>query len=66
MKLMTLAPAKFVHFGSIPEILELVNTGVESYDNLGWKKQINSSMPDSRIASYNSILSSEANVGDGT
>jgi len=66
MKLMNLAPAKFVHFGSIPEIMELVNSGVLDYENLGWKKQVGSSMPNKHIAAYNSVLSAEATVGDGT
>ncbi len=66
MKLMNLAPAKFVHFGSIPEILELMNTGVEEYDSLGWKKQISSSVEDCSIAAYNSVLSTNGQVGEGT
>jgi len=66
MKLMTMAPAKFVHFGSIPEILELVNTGVAEYEKLGWKKQINSSMPNTEIAGYNSVVSADAEVGEGS
>ena len=66
MKLMNLAPAKFVHFGSIPEILELMNTGVEEYDSLGWKKQISSSVEDCSIAAYNSVLSTNGKVGVGS
>ena len=65
MKLMNLAPAKFVHFGSIPEIMELMNAGVEEYALLGWKKQTGSSAPDERIAAYTSVISRNAEIGSG-
>ncbi len=66
MKLLNLAPAKFVHFGSIPEILRLMNSGVAEYESLGWKKHICSSVYNDSVAGYNSILSEKAKVGEGT
>ena len=57
MKLLNLSPARFIHFGSIPEIMKLMNKGVEEYSSLGWKKQINSSISDPDIAAYNSVRS---------
>lgn len=66
MKLLNLSPARFIHFGSIPEIMKLMNTGVDEYRSLGWKKQINSSVPYPETAAYNSVLSDGAAVGDGT
>ncbi len=65
MKLLNLAPAKFVHFGSIPEILRLMNGGVADYDMLGWKNQINSSVERADVAAYNSVLTSGAAIGTG-
>ncbi len=62
MKLMNIAPAKFVHWGSIPEILHLMCAGVAEYEPLGWKKQINCSMPEN-VVGYNSVLRSGAAVG---
>ena len=66
MKLLNLSPARFIHFGSISEIMKLMNSGVEEYKTLGWKKQINSSIPCPGIAGYNSVLSEGAEVGEST
>lgn len=62
MKLLRLAPAKFIHFGTSREILELMSTGVEEYEGLGWSRHVNSSF-DGDIAGYNSVLSSDATYG---
>lgn len=66
MKLLTISPARFIHFGSIPEIMELMNSGVAEYKFLNWSNQINSSIPDPDIAGYNSVMSEKATVGKGT
>lgn len=65
MKLMQIAPAKFIHFGSIPEILRLMEAGVLEYADLGWKKQINSSIRNDDTAGYCSALSDRAVIGKG-
>ncbi len=62
MKLMRLAPAKFIHFGTSKEILELMTGGVEQYKELGWSKVTCSS---AEAAAYNSVVSPKAKVGDG-
>lgn len=62
MKLLRLAPAKFIHFGTSKEILNLMNGGVEEYKNLGWKRVIGSSI-NKDVAGYNSVLSSQAKIG---
>ncbi len=62
MKILRLAPAKFVHFGTSCEIMELMNGGVDSYGVLSWKNQIGSSI-NSDVAAYNSVLSSKAKIG---
>lgn len=63
LKLLRLAPAKFIHFGTTREILELMTTGVSSYADLDWDKSINSSIGE--IAGYNSVVSSGAEIGGG-
>lgn len=64
MKLLRLAPAKFIHFGTTGEILELMGGGVESYRDLGWSPRVGSSIP-GETAGYNSVLSSRASIGEG-
>lgn len=63
LKLLRLAPAKFIHFGTTGEILHLMCGGVEEYRALGWSHQVGSSMKCDDCAGYNSVLSSRASVG---
>lgn len=63
MKLLRLAPAKFIHFGTTREILELMGGGVEEYKELGWSRLVGSSIKDCICAGYNSVLSSKATMG---
>lgn len=44
MKLLRLAPAKFIHFGTTKEILALMCGGVEEYAGLGWSSRVASSI----------------------
>jgi fucokinase len=62
MKLLRLAPAKFIHFGTTREILKLMTEGIDEYSNLGWSYHVNSSIQ-SDIAGYNSVLSEQAAIG---
>lgn len=62
LKLLRLAPAKFIHFGTTREILALMSDGVENYQALSWGKQVNSSIS-SNCAGYNSVLSHRASIG---
>ena len=61
LKLLRMAPAKFIHFGTTKEILDLMCEGVVNYSELGWSSVTNSS---SSHPSYNSIISSGATVED--
>ena len=54
LKLLRLAPAKFVHFGTTKEILKLMTTGVDEYKDLEWNSVVNSS---AYTPSYNSVVS---------
>ena len=62
LKLLRLAPAKFIHFGTTREILELMTEGVGNYAEIGWDSCVNSSMTGG--AGYNSVVSSGAEVGE--
>lgn len=64
LKLLRLAPAKFIHFGTTREILNLMSGGVEEYQDLGWTRQVGSSMKEEGCAGYSSILSSRASIGE--
>lgn len=64
MKLLRLAPAKFIHFGTTREILSLMSSGVDEYSELGWSNTVNSSVKGASC--YNSVLSSRAVVGSGS
>lgn len=63
MKLLRLAPAKFIHFGTTAEVLKLMNEEISDYEALGWEQRVNSSMD--RSAGYNSVLSPRAQIGKG-
>ena len=62
MKLLRLAPAKFIHFGTSREILHLMNEGIQNYKELGWSDKVVSSIV-GETAGYNSVLSSKATIG---
>ena len=64
LKLLRLAPAKFIHFGTTREILHLMNNDVSDYAELGWSRRVNCSMRSS--AGYNSVISSRASVDDSS
>ncbi len=62
MKLLRLAPAKFIHFGTTREIMGLMCGGIRAYELLGWKSQVGSSIQ-CNTAAYGSVLSRDATVG---
>ncbi|MBQ7040124.1 MAG: bifunctional fucokinase/L-fucose-1-P-guanylyltransferase [Clostridia bacterium] len=63
MKLLRLAPAKFIHFGTTKEILALMGGGVNAYSELGWSRKVTSSISGNKAAGYNSVLSEYATIG---
>jgi len=62
LKLLRLAPAKFIHFGTSKEILSLMNGGVDEYREIGWNNIVVSSI-NGNISGYKSVLSNNATVG---
>lgn len=64
MKLLRFAPAKFIHFGTTREILELMSGGVDEYQDMGWGRLVGSSIRNHNAAGYNSVLSTKVSVGE--
>ena len=62
LKLLRLAPAKFIHFGTTGEILRLMTADVADYAALEWSNVINSAL--NGCAGYNSVVSSGAQIGE--
>ncbi len=63
MKLLRLAPSKFIHFGTTREIMRLMNEHIAEYSYLNWEKHVNSSIVRDDVAGYNSVLSGRARCG---
>lgn len=66
MKLQRMAPAKFIHFGTTGELMELLSEGIGQYAHLGWSRCVNSSIVHPNVSGYNSVLSSRAVCGRDT
>ena len=60
LKQIKLSPSAMIHFGSIPEIMNLMNKEMDEYRDIGWNNIINSSSDD--VSSYNSILTPGCSV----
>lgn len=67
LKLMSLSPAEFIHFGTSKELLKLMTEGINSYANLGWKKIVKSTVRKNTNSSFNnSYIQHNAVVGNNT
>lgn len=62
MKLLSLAPAKFIHFGTTKELLQLVTDDVEEYEFLDWKRLVATNSKKS-CAAHNSYIDERAQLG---
>ena len=62
LKLLRLAPARFIHFGTTAELLHLMDEEIGQFSHLGWNSRVNCSMD--RGAGYNSVLSGRAELGE--
>ena len=62
LKLLRLAPARFIHFGTTAELLRLMDEEIGQFSHLGWNSRVNCSMD--RGAGYNSVLSGRAELGE--
>ncbi|MDO5425449.1 MAG: L-fucokinase [Eubacteriales bacterium] len=66
MSLLCLSPAEFIHFGTTRELRELVTSGVDDYEFLGWKRQVITNFgTDGSFAINNSLLEDDIVIGEG-
>ena len=61
LKQIKLSPSAMIHFCSIPEVMFLMNKGINDYKDIGWNNIINSSSDN--VSSYNSIITPECSIG---
>ena len=65
LRLLSISPAKFLHFGTTSEVLTLMNYSWHDYSQLGWKKRINSFVPSDSCSACNSVVEDNVRIGDG-
>lgn len=68
LKLICLSPAKFIHFGTTGELLELMTSGVDDYEFLDWKRQVLSVAETQNVcdaAMYHSVVEQAELLGEG-
>lgn len=67
MKLLSLSPAEFIHFGTTKELLELVTTDIDDYEFLNWNRLVSTNVSQSNFwAANNSILNKDVTIGKNT
>ena len=64
MRLLSLTPAEFIHFGTTAELLLLVTQGIEEYQFLGWSGQVGTNVKKGRFAVHNALIEEGASVGE--
>ena len=64
LRLLSLTPAEFIHFGTTGELLQLVTEKVENYHFLGWEKQVGTNTSGVRYAAHNSLIEEGAFIGE--
>lgn len=65
MKLICLAPAEFIHFGTTSELLRLVTQDVKDYEFLDWGSKVNSSVPEGDFAAHGAYAGRKSRIGQG-
>jgi fucokinase len=67
LKLLSLAPAEFIHFGTTGELLKLVSEGVNSYKYLGWKSVVKSTIHQIKNGAFNNAyIQHNAVIGENS
>ncbi len=61
LHMLSLSPARFIHFGTTRELLSLVSEDIDDYSFLGWSKQVLSS-GNAKCACSNSVIEENATV----
>lgn len=62
LRLISLSPAEFIHFGTTGELLRLMTREVEDYSFLGWDRSVLSNMRRTDVAAYNSLVEAGARI----
>lgn len=65
MRLLRLAPASFIHFGTTHELRTLMTESVSAYSFLEWKKCVSGSCEHKHFALNNAVVSDDCTIGDG-
>lgn len=70
LKLFSLSPAQFIHFGTTRELLELVTEELDDYAGLGWMRHVSSvadisNDPDAMYAAHNAYIGRRTTIGKG-
>lgn len=65
IKLLSMSPAKFIHFGTTSDVHSLMSSGIDSYAYLGWRRQVCSGVSNPNVACYSSSIDSSVVVGAG-
>lgn len=66
MKVISLTPAKFIHFGTTEELLEFLTEKVNDYQSFGWTKAAGTNRKEDGFAVRNSFIDPEAEIGRGS
>ena len=67
MKVVSLSPARFIHFGTTRELLKLVTEELGQYDFLNWSGRVVTNYTGKgRFALYNSLLDNGVKIGAGS
>lgn len=66
MKVISLSPAKFIHFGTTGELLEFLTEKVDNYQSFGWMRAAGTNRAEGGFAVRNSFISPEAVVLKGS
>lgn len=66
LRLLSLTPAEFIHFGTTKELLRLVTKEVADYEFLGWSVQVGTNVASKDFAGHNSLVEEGARIGENT
>ncbi len=66
MKVFSLSPAEFIHFGTTTELLQLVSNDVANYSFLGWTSHVASNIETETNYATNSSVILASDVGTGS
>lgn len=66
MKLIRMAPASFIHFGTTRELLRLITEEIREYRFLDWAENVGTNSRATHFSASNAYVSRRARVGKGT